>query len=186
MSHDRIVSLLTSHKVRIARALTRQVRGLSPNYATLDVDALEASFVRFVGYAAHFLMTGDDTSLKNHAVHTAQLRSALGFRVDDFMLATLVFLPVIRQFLLEHSPDLSSGLREYEAFEAVAIPMMSEAATTFRRASADFADIADDDSDEITAPTGKRHRPSGKQATPRNFLLESVTGDATDELTPFR
>jgi hypothetical protein len=184
MPHERIVSLLTSHKVRIARALTRQVRGLSPNYATLDVDALEASFVRFVGYTAHFLTTGDDTSLKNHAIHTAQLRAALGFRVDDFMLATLVFLPVIRQFLLEHSQDVQSGLRDYEAFEATAIPLMAEAATTFRRAGAGFADIADDDDDdEVTAPTGKRHRPSGK---PRSFSIESVTGEATDELTPFR
>ena len=183
MAHERVVSLLTSHKVRIARALTRQVRGLSPNYASLDVDALEASFVRFVGYAAHFLTTGDDTSLKNHTSHTAQLRSALGFRVDDFMLATLVFLPVIRQFLLEHARDVQSGLRDYEAFEAVAIPLMAEAATTFRRAAADFTDIADDDSEEITAPTGKRHRPSGGQ---RSFLLESVTGDASDELTPFK
>jgi hypothetical protein len=183
MAHERVVSLLSSHKVRIARALTRQLRGMSPNYASLDVDALEASFVRFVGYAAHYLSTGDDTSLRNHAAHTAQLRSALGFRLDDFMLASLVFLPVIRQFLIEHARDLPTGLKDYEAFEAVAIPMMAEAASTFRRAAANFVDVADDDSDEITAPTGKRHRPSEK---PRPFALESVTGDAVDELTPFR
>jgi hypothetical protein len=181
MAHEHVVRLLTTHKVRIARALTRQVQGMSPNYATLDVDALESSFVRFVGYAAHYLSTGDDSSLKNHAAHTAQLRSALGFRVDDFMLATLVFLPVIRQFLLEHAPDLKSGLREYEAFEAASIPLMAEAATTFRRAATNFADIGDEDDDEITAPAGKRH----SSANNRRFTIESVTGEASDELTPF-
>jgi hypothetical protein len=179
MAHDHLIQLIGSHKVRIARALSRQVRGLSPNYASLDTAALEASFIRVLGHVGQFLTTGDDASLKNHAAHTAQLRSALGFRIDDFMMATLVFLPIIRQFLLEHARDLPTGLREYEAFEAAAIPVMAEAATSFRRAMAGHETIGDDDlEDEITTPTHRAVVPARRAS----FTLETVTGEADEEL----
>jgi hypothetical protein len=182
MAHAHVVQLIASHKVRIARALARQVRGMSPNYATLDGPALEASFVRVLGHVAQYLTTGDDSGLKNHAAHTAQLRSALGFRVDDFMLATLVFLPVMRQFLLEHARDLHTGLRDYEAFESVAIPLMAEAANAFRRTGAtQNRTFGEDDDDEITAPMG---RPV-EVVRGRGFAIESVIGDDKEELTPF-
>lgn len=181
MPHVRLVQLIGSHKVRIARALGRQVRGFSANYASMDSAALESSFGRVLGHVEHYLTTGDDTGLRNHTAHTAQLRSALGFRANDFMLASLVFLPVMRRFLIEQATDLQSGLRDYEAFEAVAIPLLAEAALSFRRAAAaNHATIQDEDDDEITAPMG-RTEPVGA----RRFNIELVIGEPADEHSPF-
>jgi hypothetical protein len=175
MAHESLTELLGSHKVRIARALARQLRALSPNYATLEITALEANFARLIGLIAHFLQSGDDTSLKNFGTHTAQLRHALGFSTRDFVAATLVFLPVIRQFLVEHHQDAARGLRDYEAFEAVAIPMIAEMGAVFRQVSTEFSD---DDDVEVTTP-------SGRTAARQRFRIESVVGGPEVELSPF-
>jgi hypothetical protein len=94
--------------------------------------------------------------------------------MGDFLLATLVFLPVMRQFLVEHSQDRAAGMRAYEEFEAIAIPVIAETATMFRQVTTDF----DDDDADITKPDG-RARAAGR------FAIESVVGGPDDELNPF-
>jgi hypothetical protein len=178
MAHERVVELLTSHKVRIARALVRQMRSLSPRYAGLEQGALEGSLLRFVAMTAQFLKTGDNANLREQTLHTAQLRQALGFKADDFMLAGLSFLPVMRRFLLEHASSLPEGIEDYELFEAEAIPLLAESVILFNDAS----DGLDDDDDDPTVPNVKRASLSRSRST---FSIERVTGSAEDELTPF-
>ena len=184
MSQERVVALIGSHRVRIARALVRQIRHLSPRYATVDPDALEQSLQRILGVVSHFLQTGDDSSLRNLTNHTAQLRQALGFRVDEFMSAGLAFLPVMRRFLLEHARTIQQGLLDYEYFEAVAIPLLSELARMFRVAAAAnaemFSSFDDDEDDDITLPN--RLAAVGQ---PGAFKIERVVGSDDEELTPF-
>ncbi len=175
MSHERVVELLGSHKVRIARALVRQMTTLSPRYAGLEQKALEENLIRLLTLTARFLETGDDSSLRNHTAYTAQLRQALGFRVGDFMLATFSFMPVLRRFLVESAPDLKSGLENYEALEAVAIPLMANAAALFNEA----ADDGLDDDDDITVPNQKR------PGSLSQWSIERVTGSADEEILPW-
>jgi hypothetical protein len=175
MPHEHLVAVIGSHKVRIARALGRQVRSLSPNYASLETGALESSFVQMLTHIARFFETGDDASLKEFTAHTAQLRRALGFGQQDFVLAMLVFLPVLRQFLIEQRGDIARGMKDYEAFEAVALPMIAEASMIFRQVSTEFDD---DDDGEVTVPKG---RPTGRN----RFAIESVLGGPEVERSPF-
>lgn len=185
MSNTRVVALIGSHRVRIARALVRQIRSLSPRYTTIDPAALEMSLQRLLVVIARFLETGDETALKAATMNTAQLRQALGFRVDDFMAGGLSFLPVMRRFLVEHAPNIQQGLDDYETFEAVAIPLIAELARVFRHAGVDsgsadsFGDISEDeDEDDITIPNQSR---PGSQMP---FAIERVTGPDSEE-TPF-
>lgn len=174
MSHQRLVQLITSHRVRIARALARQIRALSEQYRTIETDALEASLQRLLLVIARFLETGDNTPLRSAAANIAQLRQALGFRVDDFLLAGLSFMPVMRRFILEHARDTREGLADYEAFEAAAIPLIADLARVFRHAGAEVHDGADALGDDITLP-------NAPLAPALPFSIERVVGDASEE-----
>lgn len=184
MSHQRVVKLIASHRVRIARALVRQIRALSVQYRTVEPAALEASLQRLLVVISRFLETGDQTPLMTATSNIAQLRQALGFRVDDFLLAGLSFMPVMRRFILEHARDTREGLDDYEAFEAVAIPLIAELARVFRHAGSGegSADFDDDDVDDITIPNGRPGRPVASQIGA--FAIERVVGDASEE-SPF-
>ncbi len=184
MANERTVELLTSHRTRIARALVRQIRALSERYATIDPQALEMSLARILNVVTLMLKTGDQTVLKAAVLNTAQLRQALGFRVDDFMAAGLAFLPVCRRFILDHARTLEEGIEDYEAFEAIGIPLLSELARVFRHAGkndvrgAPYASISDDDDlgeDDITVPNGQR------SLSVLPFMIERVTGNESDE-----
>jgi hypothetical protein len=174
MAHERVVQLINSHRVRIARALARQIRALSHQYRTIELEALEASLQRLLVVIARFLETGDGTALRSAATNVAQLRQALGFRVDDFLLAGLSFMPVMRRFILEHARDTREGLADYEAFEAAAIPLIAELARVFRHAGADSHDAADSLGDDITVPNAAR-------TNARPFSIERVVGDSSEE-----
>lgn len=181
MSAERIVKLIGSHRVRIAKALGRQIRTLSPQYRTVEPEALEQSLQRILLVIARYLETGDESPLKATTSNTAQLRQALGFRVDDFLLAGLSFMPVMRRFILEHARDVREGLEDYETFEAVAIPLIADLARVFRHAGADHSSDFDDGEDDITMPN--------RQVPPRQsqigyFEIERVTGDPSEE-SPF-
>ena len=181
MAHERVVALIQSHRVRIARALVRQIRSLSSRYRTVEPAALEMSLQRILVVIARYLETGDDQALTATASNTAQLRQALGFRVDDFMAAGLSFLPVMRRFIVEHAKDIRQGLDDYEAFESVAIPLLAELARVFRHAGVDHSGISsdDDDDDDITIP----NQPRAKR-TLLPFAIERVVGPQSEE-SPF-
>src|SRR3954463_2087517 len=105
MGTERVVSLLRSHRVRIARALVRQARALAPRYEQIDQLALERSYLGLIFAVERVLEIGDDTVLAEQTEQIASMRSAVGFQMEDFVLASLGWLPVIRTFLMEHGAN---------------------------------------------------------------------------------
>ena len=85
MGTERVVKLLRGHRVRIARALVRQTRALAPRYEQLDSAAQERSFITLLLATERLLERGDEAPLLDAASHIAEMRSAMGFRVDDFV-----------------------------------------------------------------------------------------------------
>jgi hypothetical protein len=137
MSHERVVSLLRGHRVRIARALVRQTRALAPRYEQLDQAAQERNFVALLLAVETLVEKGVDTPVLDQVSHLAQMRAAMGFRVDDFVLAGLAFLPVLRRFVIENSSTVQEGLDDYETLEAIALPFVGRAASIFLDAAED-------------------------------------------------
>jgi hypothetical protein len=171
MANPRIVTLLRGHRVRIARALVRQVRALVPRYEQLDTSAQERNFLSLLLGVERLLEYGDDAPLLEVAGHIAQLRASMGFRVEDFSIASTCFLPVIRRFILEHAPELREGLEDYEAFESVALPFIGRAASI-------FMDAAEDP----TQPNAVRAKKTLSQPV-RPIRIERVTGTEEEEST---
>lgn len=167
MPHERLVTLLRGHRVRIARALVRQCRALVPRYAHVDEVALEHSFLLLLVGVENLLDHGEERQLLKATAHIAELRASTGFRVDDFVLAALAFLPVLRRFIIERAPHVEAGLDDYESFEAVALPVIGRAASIFMDAT-----------EERTAPN---ERP-GRKSPPRGPMrIERVVGTEEDE-----
>ena len=174
MAVDRVVVLLRSHRVRIARALVRQTRALAPRYEQVDPLAQERSFVALLLAVERLLDKGDETLLLDAAANLAQIRAAMGFRVDDFVLASLSFLPVLRRVIIENSSSTQEGIEDYELFEAIALPFIGRAATIFLDASED-----------PTVPNGAKPKlPRVDPKSPmRPLRIERVTGTEEEEET---
>jgi hypothetical protein len=131
----RLVGLLRTHRVRIARAMARQVRSLSPRYQQVEVEALERSFYGLGAAIERLFESGDHAELLDRTVFTAQLRAQLGFQLEDLTLAGICYFPVIRRFLLDHSANIDDALDDLEDFDRAAIPLFARAVTMFRDAS---------------------------------------------------
>lgn len=171
MPTERVVRLLKSHRVRIARALVRQARALAPRYEQIDQAAQERSFIALLIAVERLLERGEDGPLLDAAGHLAQLRVAMGFRVEDFVLASLGFLPVLRRFIIEHAPSLDEGLDDYEAFEAVALPFIGRGASIFLDAI-----------EEPTMPNGaKPVAVVARDTAVKPLRIERVTGTEEEE-----
>lgn len=177
MGTERVVSLLRSHRVRIARALVRQTRALAPRYEQLDQTAQERSFLALLIAVERLLERGDDKPLLDTAANIAQLRSSMGFHVEDFSLASLGFLPVIRRFIIENSANIAEGLEDYEAFEAIALPFIGRAASIFLDASEDPTVPNAQRPDRVRVAT---ERAAGGL---KPLRIERVTGTQEDEDT---
>ncbi|MCC7071286.1 MAG: hypothetical protein IT383_08185 [Deltaproteobacteria bacterium] len=173
MGTERVVKLLRGHRVRIARALVRQSRALAPRYEQLDSTAQERSFLTLILATERLLDRGDDAPLLDAAGHLAEMRAAMGFGVDDFALAALGFLPVMRRFIIENARSTDEGLDDYEAFESIALPLIGRAATIFLEAT---EDPTMPNQQRSTLATLKRPAPVSGIARLR---IERVTG--TDE-----
>lgn len=174
MGTERVVKLLRGHRVRIARALVRQTRALAPRYEQLDAAAQERSFLTLLLATERLLERGEDGPILDTAAHIAEMRAAMGFRVDDFALAALGFLPVLRRFIVENARTTDEGLDDYEAFEAVALPLIGRAATIFLEATEDPTMP----NQLRPAPAPARSAPAGK--VPR-LRIERVTGNTDEE-----
>ncbi len=172
MSMERVVKLLRSHRVRIARALVRQTRALVPRYEQVDNTAQERSFLALLLGVEPLLARGDERALLDAASHIAQLRASMGFRVEDFATAALGFLPVIRRFIVENSADATEGLDDYEAFEAIALPYLGRAASI-------FLDAAEDP----TIPNVQRAPIPSARGALKPIRIERVTGTEEEEET---
>ncbi len=167
---QRVVSLLRGHRVRIARALVRQTRALVPRYEQLDTLAQERNFMSLLLGVERLLEFDDDAPLMEVAAHIAQLRASMGFRVEEFSVASLCFLPVVRRFVIEHATSLDVGLADYELFEAVALPVIGRAANLFLDAN-----------EEPTIPSGGFVALKPKPLRP--IRIERVIGDDDEENT---
>lgn len=184
MSHERVVSLLRSHRVRIARALVRQTRALAPRYEQLDQAAQERNFVALLLAVETLVEKGVDTPVLDQVSHLAQMRAAMGFRVDDFVLAGLAFLPVLRRFVIENSKTVEEGLDDYETLEAIALPFVGRAASI-------FLDAAEDPTvpnvNKGAALAGAPTQPQGKRVDVAKAMtrmrIERVTGTEEEEET---
>jgi hypothetical protein len=169
---QRVAKLLKSHRVRIARALVRQTRALAPRYEQLDLTAQEHSFLSLLVAVERLLERGEDGPLLDAAAHLAQMRASMGFRVDDFSMASLSFLPVMRRFIVEHAKTTDEGLDDYEAFEAIALPFIG-------RATSIFLDAAEDPTLPNAAALLRKHI----HQPMRPLRIERVTGNEDEEST---
>lgn len=105
----------------------------------------------------------------------------MGFRIDDWVLAGLAFLPVLRRFIIENSKHVEEGIDDYEAIEAIALPLLGRAASI-------FLDAAEDP----TVPNSRRDNAQGAQTQPdraraigsmQRLRIERVTGTEEEEET---
>lgn len=172
MGTERVIKLLRGHRVRIARALVRQTRALAPRYEQLDAAAQERSFLTLLLATERLLERGEDGPILDTAAHLAEMRAAMGFRVDDFALAALGFLPVLRRFIVENAKSTEEGLDDYEAFESIALPLIGRAATIFLEATEDPT------MPNHLRPAPVRSAPPGKVSPLR---IERVTGNSNEE-----
>ena len=171
MGTERVVQLLRSHRVRIARALVRQSRALAPRYEQIDELAQERSYLGLIFAVERILESDDDTMLADQTEQLAMMRSSMGFQMEDFLLATLGWLPVIRHFLLERAANIAEAIEDYEAFEAVALPLVARAAATFIEAA-----------EEPTVPNARRAQQLSKRV--RSLPVERVSGSDEEENDP--
>jgi hypothetical protein len=175
MATERVVQLLRSHRVRIARALVRQTRALAPRYEQIEAAAQERNFLALLLAVERLLERGEDRPLLDAASNIAQLRASMGFRVEDFVLASVGFLPVLRRFIIEHASSPEEGFDDYEAFEAIALPFIG-------RAAAIFLDAGEDP----TIPNGNKVIKAPvklKEAPMKPLRIERVTGTEEEEET---
>ena len=130
------------------------------------------SFITLLLATERLLERGEEAPLLDAANHIAEMRAAMGFGVDDFALAALGFLPVLRRFIVEHARTVDEGLDDYETFESIALPFIGRAATIFLEATED-----------PTMPNQLRPQPPARQSQTTSGLqrlrIERVTG--TDE-----
>jgi hypothetical protein len=187
MSHERVVSLLRSHRVRIARALVRQTRALAPRYEQLDQAAQERNFVALLLAVETLVEKGVDTPVLDQVSHLAQMRAAMGFRVDDFVLAGLAFLPVLRRFVIENSKNVEEGLDDYETLEAIALPFVGRAASIFLDAAEDPTVPNANAAKQAALLGGAPTQPQGKRIDAAKAMtrlrIERVTGTEEEEET---
>jgi len=163
--------LLKGHRVRLSRAMARQIQQLVPRYQLLDSTVLERNLGTILGGIEHFLQSGDEAHLMGIMQNVMQLRALGGFALGEFLMATLSVLPVLRRFFIERSATLEEGLRVYESVESVALPLMGR-----------MADIYVQMGQELPAESAlafeKLFQAAGKFMPAR---IETVQGDDSDE-----
>ncbi|MEW5850895.1 MAG: hypothetical protein AB2A00_19065 [Myxococcota bacterium] len=168
----RAAALMKSHHVRISQAIARQLVRLVPRYRQVDQTALERNLSSLLGGVEVLLEKGEDQRLMQLIEDVALLRQSSGFTLQDFVMAGMSFLPVLRRFFMERC-SITEGLEAYEAVETVALPVLGRAASL-------YLDVGED-----TEPMG---RPAflgkGKRPPFEPMLIESVTGDESTERLP--
>jgi len=172
MGTERVVKLLQGHRVRIAKALVRQARALAPRYEQLDLLAMERSYIQLIFAVEKMLAHGDDSSLIEQTEQLAAMRRATGFQMEEFLLGSLGWLPVMRRFILEQGQSIDEAIADYDAFEAIALPFVARAASTFLEAE-----------EEPTLPNAARPRTRSSQRIKslRVERVERVSGSEEEE-----
>src|SRR5689334_6137693 len=173
MATERVLKLIRSHRVRIARALVRQTRMLAPRYEQIDKIALERSYMGLIFALERVLEIGDTTVLTDQQEQIASMRSSMGFQIEDFFFVLFGWLFVICRFLMEHGCDLFEAIADYEEFEAIALPLVAHAATAFVEAA-----------EEPTVPNAQRPLSATALKRLRSLPVERVSGSDDEENDP--
>lgn len=180
MGTERVVALLRSHRVRIARALVRQSRTLSVRYQQLDETAQEHGFLSLLFAVEQLLEKGDESSLRDQTEHLATMRASMGFPFEDFLLVTMGWLPVMRRFIVEDAVDkqrdIMASLDDYDAFEALALPMIV-------RAASDFLQAGEDPTVPTVSKDAVAKATAAAAAKLKGLRIERVTGSDDEERT---
>ncbi len=176
MANERVVDLLQSHRIRISRAWARQVRSVVPRYREIDQIALERNLANLLAGLERLLRTGKERALLDAVAGVTQMRLAAGFVVPDLLVATVCFLSVARRFLIEKSASAVEGLDDFEALEAICLPLMGKVATVFLESTND------------AVPGGYdlsrfQQLLSGESGPFQRVKFERVTGDDDEEVT---
>lgn len=135
----RAARLLADRHPQLAAAITRQLKRTVPRYQAVERHAMERNILAILKGLQRLLEKGDERTLRSIVDDIAQLRSATGFGVDEFVMAGFCFLPVIRRFLVASDESMEQGLLAFEAVEAVALPMFGHVAMYFQ----DLEDLTD-------------------------------------------
>lgn len=181
---ERAVSLVEADRLRLARAIARQIQVTVPRYQSVDADALAGNIHTVLGSVRPLVISHDTVRLGRVVEDIVRLRVAAGFGFGEFLASALCFLPVIRRFLVMRAKDPAVGLEMYERVEAVVLPFLGQVATVFLDASFEVTDpdafsgekflsmlsergrtpfppvrislVEDDDSEIETPPVGRR------------------------------
>lgn len=170
MPTEMTAKLLKSHKVRIAKAMARQVQSLVARYRNVDQTVLEKNLATLMDAGYLLFSAGDESRLMMVMQHIMQIRSLGGFQTSEFLLACMSFLPVMRRLLFEKLP-VAQALAEYEAVETVALPFFGRFVSLFEEAQAQWQE------DATPVDLARRFGPMGSVA------VEAVVGDDDVELT---
>lgn len=163
--------LIKGHKVRLARAIARQIQQIVPRYREMDSTALERNLGTLLSATETFLENGDDRQLIDLTRNVMELRAVSGFALGDFVMATACWLPVLRRFILERSASVDEGLRVYESVEAVALPLMGRIADLYQQ-------IGNEVPEDPAEAFERFFRAAGKFVP---ASIERVQGDDSDE-----
>lgn len=123
----RAIELIDGSKDGLTDAVSRQILKFVPRYKGADL--LETN-VRAILDGIAIMVRGESREelVKTVEVITSN-RSATGFSVGDYALASMCFLPVLRKFFLECDPE--RGLEMYDIVESVSFPFMAQCISIF-------------------------------------------------------
>jgi hypothetical protein len=158
--------LMKSHHVRIAQAVVRQIQVTLPRYRRVDPNDLLRNVAAVVGGLQHVLESGETDRIIRTAENLVERRQGGGFGINEWVMAMLCFLPVMRRFLVAKALDPASGLEAYESLEAVAIPLVGRVAGLYVESASLGTDPDVDLGGLLASPAG---------LTP--MTIEPVTGD---------
>ncbi|MFH1807589.1 MAG: hypothetical protein ABIJ09_02500 [Pseudomonadota bacterium] len=139
----RASTLIGAYLKPLAKATAQQVREMVPRYNQVDQVALVRNIELILDATRGVLEQGDERRLMSVLTTIMDLRQAAGFTIRDFVVASLAGFPVARRFFIARSPDAVEGLRLFEAFECVMLPITGRIADTFSRLNEDSTTIPD-------------------------------------------
>lgn len=133
MASKTTLQLFRNNRTRIAHAVAAQIQNSVPRYQHVERQALTANADTLLEGVELLLASGDDRTLMEALGVIMRLRQVSGFSIEDFLVAVLCALPVLRRFYLSHCTYVEEGLKSYEEVEAAMIPLYGQAMAGFAR-----------------------------------------------------
>jgi hypothetical protein len=165
------IELLQEYRPLLARAIASQVQQTVPRYRGVDADALARNVDKILEGIQHLIDHGDERKVMETLSMVMSLRQVSGFTINDFVVACICALPVVRRFYGAKAQSFESGMSHYEDFESIAIPLVGRVASTFMR-------LADGEATSPgRVPVLPRLEDIGAQELYGSFALEIVDVD---------